>query len=290
MTESITDRVLAARASELASAEPAPGPARTILQTAQVRVFLIDLEPGRELPPHRPEADLVLAILEGMGQLLADDRIRPVRAGDLAVVRAGVVRGLRCLDGRLLALGVVTPPPGPDDHRTFNAGAWPKEPTADDPADVIRAEHRGLMAGVADLSRLAGAAGALDADQLRTEVETTIGFLQGELLPHAAAEERLVYPAVERVLRARGGATNSMALDHRRIEKLTSDLAQTAMVPREEMNREDAKRLLQALSAVVGLHFDKEEEDYLPHLGRLGTAERQALVAALRSGHETEER
>ncbi|MHB1501962.1 MAG: hemerythrin domain-containing protein [Candidatus Dormibacteria bacterium] len=283
MTESVTERQLAGRASELASAKPTQGATRAILQTAHFRVLLIDLEPGRELPPHRPEIDLVLAILEGTGELLADDRIRAVRAGDLAIVRAGVARGLRCPEGRLLALGVVTPPPGPGDHRDLEVVSWPEEPATEDPADVIRAEHQRLLAGLEDLRRLADAAGTLDTARLRAQVETTLAFLQGELLPHATAEERLVYPAVERVLRARGGATHSMELDHRRIEKLTSDLARAASA---EMNRSDATRLLQALAAVVGLHFDKEEEDYLPHLARLGRAEKQALVLSLRGGHD----
>ncbi|MHB1526227.1 MAG: hemerythrin domain-containing protein [Candidatus Dormibacteria bacterium] len=285
MTDGVTDRALVARAGELASAESAP--ARILLQTGQLRVLLIDLEPGRELTPHRPGSDLVLAILEGMGQLLADDRLRTVRTGDVAVVRAGVARGLRCLDGRLVALGVVTPPPGPDDHQTPDGLAWPEEPTAGDPADVIRAEHRGLMAGIADLSRLASVAGTLDPARLKLELQATVRFLQRELLPHASAEERLVYPAVEGVLRARGGATNSMALDHRRIEALTADLAHATAA--QDPERMEAPSLLQALSAVVSLHFDKEEEDYLPQLGRLGAAERRALVAALRGHHDPQE-
>jgi quercetin dioxygenase-like cupin family protein/iron-sulfur cluster repair protein YtfE (RIC family) len=284
MVESITEHALVTHATALSSsADPASGPVRVLLQNDQVRVLSIDLKPGRELPPHRPEADLVLAILDGMGQLLVDDTIRPLRTGDLAVVRAGVTRGLRCLEGRLLALGVLTPPPGAEDHRTGAGLAWPDEPAADDPAEVIRAEHRGLMAGIADLGRLAGAAGTLDPDRLSLELEATVRFLREGLLPHAAAEERLVYPAVESVLRARGGATNSMALDHRRIEVLATELAHAAAAP--NAGRTDAVHLLQALAAVVSLHFDKEEEDYLPQLSRLGAAERTALVAALRGHH-----
>ncbi len=287
MPEGMTERALVTCATALsAAADPASGPALVLFQSDQVLALFIDLEPGRELPPHRPETTLVLAVLDGMGQLLVDDQIRPVRTGDLAVVRAGVARGLRCLDGRLLALGVVTPVPGPDDHRPADGVAWPDEPVADDPGDVIRAEHRGLTAGVADLGRLAAVAGSLDRAQLRRQLTAAVRFLQDDLLPHAAAEERLVYPAVEEVLRARGGATNSMALDHRRIEALATDLALAAAAP--NVRRQEAARLLQALFAVVSLHFDKEEEDYLPQLGRLGAAERRALIAALRGPHGRE--
>ncbi len=288
MPESITERALVTRATELsASSGHLSEPASVLLQTDQIRVLFIDLEPGRELPPHRPDTTLVLAVLDGMGQLLVDDRIRSVRTGDLAVVRAGVPRGLRCLDGRLLALGMVTPVPGPDDHLRRAGVVWPDEPGAADPGDVIRAEHRGLMAGVADLSRLAAVAASLDPAELSRELEATVRFLHDDLLPHAAAEERLVYPAVEEVMRARGGSTNSMALDHRRIEALTADLEDTARA--QDAGREEAPRLLQALAAVVGLHFDKEEQDYLPQLGRLGAAERRSLVAALLGHHDGED-
>ncbi len=63
---------------------------------------------------------------------------------------------------------------------------------------------------------------------------------------------------------------------------MTEELARTAGVPAAALDREAAQRQLQALSAVVTLHFDKEEEDYLPRLRQLGPQERGALVAALR--------
>jgi quercetin dioxygenase-like cupin family protein/hemerythrin-like domain-containing protein len=287
MAKSVSEEVLVGSAGQLARDGRASGPTRTLLERPHMRVLLIDLQAGRELSPHRPDSDLVLAVLDGMGQLLAGEEVRPVRAGDLAVVRAGVPRGLRCLEGRLVALGVVTPPPGAGDHLPLGDGSgWPKESEVEDPVRVIHEEHVHLLEGIAELGRLAQAVPALEAGELGAALAATVGFLRTELLPHADGEERLVYPAVERVLRARGGATSSMALDHRRIAELTADLERTAGVPVAALDRAAAQRLLQALSAVVSLHFDKEEEDYLPRLRQLGSRERGALVAALRGEAE----
>jgi quercetin dioxygenase-like cupin family protein len=283
MAESVSEDVLVGSAGQLAIDVRASGPTHTLLERPQMRVLLIDLQAGQELPPHRPDSDLVLAVLDGMGQLLAGEELRPVRAGDLAVVRAGVPRGLRCLEGRLVALGVVTPPPGAGDHLPLDDGAsWPKEPEVEDPVRVIHEEHLHLLEGIAELSQLAQAAPVLEVGELRAELRATVGFLMTDLLPHARAEELLVYPAVERVLRAGGGATSSMALDHRRIAELTADLESTAEIPAGALDWAVAQRLLQSISAVVSLHFDKEEEDYLPRLRQLGSQERGALVAALR--------
>lgn len=287
MTELASEEVLVGSASQLAGGDHPGGSTRALLERAQVRVMLIDLPAGQELPPHRPDSDLVLAVLDGMGQLLTGKELRPVRAGDLAVVKAGVPRGLRCLEGRLVALGVVTPPPGIEDHRPLEDGSgWPEEPPGEDPVQVIHEEHVHLLEGIAELSRLAQTAPALQARELGAALAATVCFLRTELLPHATGEEMLVYPAVERLLRATGGATSAMAIDHRRIRELTEDLAHTAEVPAAALDCAAAQRQLQALSAVVTLHFDKEEEDYLPRLQQLSSEERGTLVAALRGEAE----
>jgi len=287
MAELASEEVLVGSASQLAGGDHSSGSTRTLLQRSQMRVMLIDLAAGQELPPHRPDSDLVLAVLDGIGQLLTGKELRPVRAGDLAVVRAGVPRGLRCLEGRLVALGVVTPPPGIEAHRPLEDGSgWPEDAQGEDPVQVIHDEHVHLLEGIAELSRLAQAAPALQARELGAALAATVCFLRTELLPHAMGEEMLVYPAVERLLRATGGATSSMALDHRRIQELTEDLAHTAEVPASALDCAAAQRQLQALAAVVTLHFDKEEVDYLPRLHQLSPQERGALVAALRGEAE----
>ncbi len=285
--QSKSSRVLVGDAWRLAQSSSEVATAQTLWERPQLRALLIHLEPGRELAPHTPGSDLILSVLDGAGELLAGGRVYQVRAGDLAVIPAGQSRGIRCQAGRLIALGVVAPPPGAGDHQpSAGEAAWPPPADGPDPAKLIREEHAGLLDELGRLDRLADGVLEMEPGQLGGALRAAAAFFSSELLPHAAAEERLVYPAVERVLRSRGGSTQSMALDHRRIEDLTLALDQAANAQKGEIDRPAGRRALVALLAVVRLHLDKEEEDYLPLLAQLGAAERTSLVRALR-GEET---
>ncbi len=256
--------------------------ARTLRESPAQRVLLLSLAPGREIRPHSPSSDLVLAVLRGGGELLVGSGVRQLRAGDFALVPRGQRRGLRCPEGQMVALAVVSPAPGPEDHEPpAGGGDWPEPESAPDPADVIRAEHAHLLDGVAELGRLGGEAAGLETSQLAARIDASVRFLEGELLPHAGAEERLIYPAVDELVRAHGGASRTMALDHRRIERLTRDLERIGSSPPLELDRAAAERALVALAAVVSLHFEKEEEDYLPRLHQLAPSERLGLLRAL---------
>ncbi|MGH7611914.1 MAG: hemerythrin domain-containing protein, partial [Candidatus Dormibacteria bacterium] len=282
-------QVLVGEARGLAQSSARGTAVRPLLERPELRALLIDLEPGRELPPHTPGSALILSVLDGAGELLADGRLYQMRAGDLAVIPAGQSRGLRCREGRLIALGVVAPPPGATDHRPSpGAVAWPQPVEGPDPARLIREEHLDLLEELGRLDRLVESDLDLESGRLAVALRSAVAFFKRELLPHAEAEERLVYPAVERVLRAAGGSTQSMTLDHRRIRDLTLELEHAASAPRGELDRAAAQRALVSLLAVVHLHLDKEEEDYLPRLSQLGPAERTGLVRALRGAEEIE--
>ncbi len=87
----------------------------------RVRALIVCLEPGQFIPVHRPQVDVTFAILEGEGQLMADDRLTDVRPGSVAFIGAGESRGLKAKT-RLVALHVVTPPPTEADHADVMAG------------------------------------------------------------------------------------------------------------------------------------------------------------------------
>lgn len=258
--------------------------ARTLSDAPSHRVLLLELTPGQELPPHRPASQLILCVLRGTAELFTGDTTRWLLAGEVATVPAGVARGVRCPAGRLVALAVVTPPPAADEHLPDATLAWPVLPPGPDPASIIRTEHRELIEGVDRLRVLAQRISESDVDGLGEEVAAVIKFLDHDLLPHASAEERLIYPQVGRLLRAEDGATATMEYDHRRIEGLTADLGRAAA----SQNWNEARWLLQQLATTVQLHFDKEEELYLPLLSRLGPEERVALVRSLAGGHSNE--
>ena len=282
MGEAATPGVEVIRSAEVQSSS---GPvARTLSESGSHRVLLLELAAGQELPPHRPPSELILCVLQGMAELLTGETTRSLLAGDVAKVPAGIARGVRCPAGRLVALAVVAPPPSADDHLPDETLTWPVHSAGPDPAAIIRSEHRELMSGVANLALLAERSAVGDVDWPGGAIQAAVRFLEHDLLPHARAEERLIYPQVERVLRAEGSATVTMEYDHRRIERLTVDLARAGA----EEHSAEARTLLQQLATTVQLHFDKEEELYLPLLSRLGPEEREALVRSLKGGHPEE--
>jgi quercetin dioxygenase-like cupin family protein/iron-sulfur cluster repair protein YtfE (RIC family) len=258
---------------------------RVLLDDGRMRVVLVVLEEGQEIPLHSPALDLAVAVLEGTGRLWAGDREQWVMAGDVAIVPAGATRGLRSEGGRLVALNVVSPPPGPADHEQGVGQAWPAPMPAPDLAAMIRSEHRGLHARVGELRSLAELARTLAPEPARERLTEVVGFLREELLAHAAEEERSIYPAVERVLRAAGGATETMKIDHGRIAELTSELEEIVQSSLDEEWRTPLRQRLHSLAALLEVHLRKEEEVYLPLLERLGPQQRRSLHRHL-SGQE----
>lgn len=137
-----------------------------------------------------------------------------------------------------------------------------------EPMAALRAEHTELLPSIDALRRAAYEIGDASPDTMRREVDEALGFLQGHLLPHAVAEDEVLYPAIERLMAA-PGATATMRRDHEEVVRLTDDLAET----RRELATDviDATRarvigLLHSLHAIVALHFAKEEEIYVPLL------------------------
>ncbi|MGH7877450.1 MAG: hemerythrin domain-containing protein [Candidatus Dormibacteraceae bacterium] len=276
--------VLVARAVDLAEFSAQGFGRRTLAETPVFRVVVAALEDGQQIPPHAPPLGLVMTIVEGTGQVMAGDDVRSVRAGDVVVVGAGQTRGLRAVGGRLVAVNVVSPPPASGDH-AHEDRTWPAEPSAPDPAALILSEHGALFPRLEELGNLAAKATSLEADELRSRLAEVLGFLRDGLLPHAEEEEKSVYPAAESVLRAVGGATRTMSVDHRFVGRMVDELGQVGQGTLSESDRERACRLLYGLQALLEVHFTKENEVYVPLLARLSAAERTRLHSRL-SGDE----
>lgn len=249
--------------------------------TERCKVVLAALEDGQSIPPHAPDADVTVVVTAGTGDVATDSGPRPVAAGDVVVIPAGGTRGLRARGGRLVAVLVVSPPPTEADHRA-GASEWaPPEPVERDVAAAIRAEHRELHEHVDDLAAVADELDALADDQLRDRLAGVVAFLQDELLPHAGVEDAALYPAVDRLLRAVGGATRTMSVDHRAIADRVEQLRRA----RDAGDRPGIRRLLHELHALLQVHFAKEEEVYLPLLARLTAAEHAELLDRLHEAH-----
>lgn len=148
----------------------------------------------------------------------------------------------------------------------------------------LRDEHRHLVPHVDALGAAGDAVGRTDAAQLRALVDASYEFLTEHLIPHAAAEDRALYPVVQRVMGA-PEATATMSRDHVEVGRLTERLgvlrerlAASARV--DDDTADELRSLLYGLQALVRVHFAKEEEVYLPLLDeRLTEAQAAALFA-----------
>lgn len=129
----------------------------------------------------------------------------------------------------------------------------------------LRDEHADLLPHVAALQSL-GDAAAEGTTDVKPLLEDTLDFLQQHLLPHAAAEEAVLYPEVARLL---GGpqTTATMRRDHEEVQRIIRELAALASSPAlDQDGRRELQRIAYGLNAILRLHFAKEEAIYLPLL------------------------
>lgn len=140
--------------------------------------------------------------------------------------------------------------------------------TSPRPTEPLRAEHRDLWPHLRALPALAAGLADWDAG-LPARLRDAVAFLRGHLVPHAQAEEAVLYPAYERVTGA-PGATATMVSDHReivrRIEELERFAADAGPAAPGAARVEELRAALYGLDAILALHFAKEEEDLLPAL------------------------
>ncbi len=155
----------------------------------------------------------------------------------------------------------------------------------------LRDEHKELLQHIELLRTVADAIGEAPFGSLRQSIDEAYAFLTHHLLPHAQAEERALYPVVGRLMGA-PEATATMSRDHVEIDRLTQELGSLlSHVGGGSMGEEeerDLRRVLYGLSALIRVHFAKEEEIYLPLLdARLTADEAHQLFEAMeRAAHE----
>lgn len=143
------------------------------------------------------------------------------------------------------------------------------------PTEPLRAEHRDLLPHLQGLETIADEVDRWNAEEAAHVLGEIVGFLRGHLVPHARAEEQVLYPAVEQAMAA-PGATDTMRADHAEIVSRIDRLADTAASvatrwPDYAVARDLAHQLV-GLSAILLLHFRKEEEVLLPVLDTTLTA------------------
>jgi iron-sulfur cluster repair protein YtfE (RIC family) len=137
----------------------------------------------------------------------------------------------------------------------------------------LREEHKELLPHIERLRTVADSIGTAPIESVQKDIEEAYTFLTHQLIPHAQAEERALYPTVGRLMGA-PEATATMSRDHREIDRLSQELGTLRSHLSASPAQEQAlRRVLYGLYALVKEHFAKEEEIYLPLLDTRLTAQ-----------------
>jgi iron-sulfur cluster repair protein YtfE (RIC family) len=134
--------------------------------------------------------------------------------------------------------------------------------------DPLRVEHHALMSHMDKLLLAADGVGEVSSTDTFAGVDDVYEFLVRHLLPHARAEDEVMYPALDEIIGA--GATATMSRDHVEITRLVGRLGELRELLHAGQTTpavaRDLRRVLYGLHTLVVLHFAKEEECYLPLL------------------------
>lgn len=134
----------------------------------------------------------------------------------------------------------------------------------------LHREHRKLTPYIDALRSTAESVGQVPVGQLVDETDAAYRFLTRQLIPHAAAEDEVLYPVVGEAMGSEL-ATATMRRDHIEVQRLTDELGalRWRLHRTDSLTSEmaaDLRRVLFGLYSVISLHFQKEEEVYLPLL------------------------
>jgi iron-sulfur cluster repair protein YtfE (RIC family) len=126
------------------------------------------------------------------------------------------------------------------------------------PTEPFRREHEELYSRIEHVKQAAREVARLEREEREALVGRIIGFLRGTLVPHAKAEEKVLYPEWAKLVGFDDAAV-PMVHDHEaivaRIEQLEhTDIADVDML----------QELLYGLHALISVHFRKEEDIQLP--------------------------
>jgi iron-sulfur cluster repair protein YtfE (RIC family) len=149
-----------------------------------------------------------------------------------------------------------------------------------DITEALREEHQALLPHIDELRVIADRLGEMPQHEIRHGLDDVYQFLTQQLIPHAAAEEDALYPAVGKILGS-PQATATMSRDHVEVSRLTEQLgwlrSQGTTFDLEQMK--NLRRVVYGLHTLLKVHFAKEEEIYLPLLeSHLSDAERHRLL------------
>jgi iron-sulfur cluster repair protein YtfE (RIC family) len=144
--------------------------------------------------------------------------------------------------------------------------------------------HRELRPDLERLRQWADEIGVVHIDTVRHRLGAANELLMTRLLPHALAEDEILYPAVRKFVGAQ--AIEMLQRDHGEMLKLTAELnALRRAASADEVGPRfavEARRILYGLFMLADLHFAKEDEIVLPVLdARCTLVETADLTSAM---------
>ena len=126
------------------------------------------------------------------------------------------------------------------------------------PTEPFRREHVELLSHIEHIRQAARDIARLDRAERELLVDRILEYLRGTLLPHARAEEEVLYPEWAKLVGFEGAAV-PMVHDHMAIVERIERLEQT-----DTDEIDSLQELLYGLYALIGVHFRKEEDIQLP--------------------------
>ena len=124
--------------------------------------------------------------------------------------------------------------------------------------EPFRSEHQELLEHIEHLAAAARELPTLSEDERELLRARVLGFLRETLIPHARAEEEVLYPEWAELV-GFADAAIPMVHDHEAIVARIDQLADT-----EIANVDKLQELLYGLYALISVHFSKEEDLQLP--------------------------
>ncbi len=126
------------------------------------------------------------------------------------------------------------------------------------PTEPFRREHAELREHIEHLAQAAREMPRLSDDERSALRDRILDFLRGTLVPHAKAEEEILYPEWASLV-GYADAMIPMVHDH---EAIVARIESLAEVDTREVDT--LQELLYSLHALITVHFRKEEDIQLP--------------------------
>ena len=149
------------------------------------------------------------------------------------------------------------------------------------PTEPFRREHEELLAHIEHIGQAAREVARLERGERELLVGRIVEFLRRTLIPHAKAEEDVLYPEWAKLVGFANAAV-PMVHDHEAIVERIERLEQAGVDDVDTL-----QELLYGLHALISVHFRKEEDIQLPAFDAAPPEVTQAVLKRMesRTGH-----